>query len=290
MPKSSRHWPFVVTGQLESLADFSWPSVQILYNSRTNGTNDPSNLLNLLGRNDYCFNNHNYNNEIIYMRKFGLVVSLFAVLPVLSLSSSVQAALIEVNYTGTTTSVGASLTGTFSVGDSVQGTVVYDTTTPQDFASPTIAAYSAAIQSYDFLIGSYAGSATGTIRTYNDDPTFGDGAYFLGNTDVSAAQVGGQDLSRVQLFLNTNVLTTLTNLDLPSVGDLNQLWANNIAAGNINFIEFSGSGDDVRYSLNNVTAKVITDDEVVPAPATIALISLGLAGIGYKRRKQIKAA
>lgn len=230
------------------------------------------------------------NNEITNMRKPSFYGLLFTALSLFLLSAFVQAALIEVAYTGTTTSVGASLTGTFSVGDSVQGTVVYDTTTPQSSASPTIATYGAAIQSFDFLIGSYSGSATGNVRVYNDEPTFGDGAYFLGNADVSAAQVGGQDLSRVQLFLNTNILTTLSNLDLPSVSDLNQLWANNIAAGNINFIEFTGSGDDVRYSLSNVTAKIVTGDEEVPAPATLALLGLGLAGIGYGRRKQIKAA
>jgi len=77
---------------------------------------------------------------------------------------------------------------------------VYDTIPPQSSASPTIASYGAAIQSFDFLIGSYSGSATGNVSIYNDEPSFGDGVYFLGGTDVSVAQVGGQDLSRVQLF------------------------------------------------------------------------------------------
>ena len=56
----------------------------------------------------------------------------------------------------------------------------------------------------------------------------------------------------------------------------------------VGFEDLLGGGDldfnDFEFRLTNVI------DPPVPAPSVLALLGLGLAGIGYRRRKQIKAA
>ena len=56
----------------------------------------------------------------------------------------------------------------------------------------------------------------------------------------------------------------------------------------VGFEDLLGGGDldfnDFEFRLTNVI------DPPVPAPTVLALLGLGLAGIGYRRRKQIKAA
>lgn len=168
--------------------------------------------------------------------KTRLLIFSCLVIAVLSMAwnKTASATLIKVNYEGTVTTVDSELSGTFSINDAVSGMIIYDTaTSAPGGTSPKT--YPDVIQSFSLTIGGYTGSSTtGQINVYNDDATFGDAAGFQSFSDFTGASVGGLNLTRLQLYLNTKTaLNTLLDLDIPSVSDLNALWGVNIAAGNM---------------------------------------------------------
>lgn len=117
---------------------------------------------------------------------------------------------------------------------------------------------------------------SGTLLDSDDDglgfpfsvitATLSEGMYFLG-------------ISEFQSIFADNFLNTASAFE---PGDIATL-ALNINGG------FAGSavGSD---QLDQETAFFKVTVSSVPSPATVALVGLGVAGIGYSRRKQIKAA
>jgi hypothetical protein len=123
------------------------------------------------------------------------------------------------------------------------------------------------------------------LWTYNNAGNpFHDGAWFISQFPLYSHDgdpVGGFELNRLQFFLLAPDETTVPDLELPSLTDLGQLWQNNIAAGNINFMAFSNASDFgvVRYSLSTMTAREIS----VPEPSSVLLLSCALLAAGLAR-------
>lgn len=203
-------------------------------------------------------------------------------------SNASYAVIIDVDFTGEVNFVDSALAGTFSVSNFVSGSLSYSTTdTHTSSLTSTRAIYDQALQSFSLTIGSYMVNATGGNILVDNDNQAGSSAplrdwiIFQGVNAVSGASINGYDPNRLQFALSTETLTTLSDLDIPSVADLMNLWSVNNAAGNINFLAFTGL-NEARFSLSTMNANIRS----VPEPSTIALFGLAIIGLGLRRTRK----
>lgn len=80
--------------------------------------------------------------------------------------SSVIAALLTLNYSGSVTVVGPDLGGAFSLGDQVAGSLTYDPALAGSdslVANPNYGQYSGAVTDFNLTIGSYSATFVSSI-------------------------------------------------------------------------------------------------------------------------------
>ncbi len=140
------------------------------------------------------------------------------------------------------------------------------------------------------------GTATDPLYTYTEGATdtLGingvQGGIFWNITTLSANQLSFETIINVG-YATANIL--LTGLEA------NDNWLSAVITGTngVPILSYTG-GDTATLNFDNGVGQWYVGDTItitfesgsVPVPATLALTSLGLAALGYTRRKQVKAA
>jgi hypothetical protein len=205
------------------------------------------------------------------------------------LAGTCQAVPITFNFSGAVTRVNPGLLGTFSIGQSIVGSYTFESTTPgQSFSpggilDPSITYYPSVLTAYSASFGSYTVGLGGTgsyNRTFvvNHDPGSGADVYNVENVLPSGATVAGLVPGSIFFSFNDNTGSALSNGSLPQTTD--DLSAFGFLAHGA--LDFLAGGDLVRVEF--LISSVSTS---VAEPATLGLMALGLAGLGFVRRRRI---
>lgn len=217
--------------------------------------------------------------------KIFCLVAALSLIP--SFASSTNAAIVTLNFSGTVTSVDASLAPTFSVGQTLNGSYSFDTTTVARAGSNSTSAVFDALTAFNFSIGAYAASSVGApeIQVEDDPPgTFVDRYALVSRASdgLSGAAVNGNALIFFGFRMDDSTNTAITNaLVLPTNPSLSSFDSNSF------FILFGDPGSPVVVdgTLTSLT------NAAIPEPATIAIWSLGVLSctFGAARRRRAVA-
>lgn len=168
------------------------------------------------------------------------------------------------------------------------------------------------IAAFGLLNGAWlVGSAHAALAISDIDGTATDGLYTYteGATDtlgINGVQGGIfwniSTLSANQLFFQTIINVGYASANIVLMGlEANDDWLSAVITGTngVPTLSYTG-GDTATLNFNNGVGQWYTGDTItitfepttgtVPVPATLALTGLGLAALGYTRRKQAKTA
>ncbi len=225
--------------------------------------------------------------------KLLLVSAVFGLAALSIMAGSSRAALINYNFTGTAQTIvtGTPLDGTFSLGQSVSGSFVLDTSAPDINADPASGIFAGAITSISITIGSYSASATGgDAFTDNDFPedrveiaAFLNVGPFVGSASIAGPSVGGLDLGGILLSLQDSTLTALTSDALPSPISLTGFDS---TFGLLDFYDpFDLEADPTSLVFSLDSLETVTQ---LSEAGTLALLSLGMLSVAFVRRRKIQ--
>lgn len=194
-----------------------------------------------------------------------------------------RAATITYAYTGTVDTVYSPLGGTFAAGDAFTGTFVFDTEATGASCGIACAAYMSPLQTYSATVGSYTFAGVGYegIEDHSGDDywSFAAGRY---GTTVSGPAVSGLTLRRFVLQLRDPSGAALTGLSLvPPVLTDYPLARFELVFESVPNSIYLVSGTIASLSVAEPTPPT---PPAVPEPASLALLTTGLAGLAASRR------
>jgi hypothetical protein len=207
------------------------------------------------------------------------VRSLLCVLTCCVIASAAPVAVavpITFSFTGIVTNVDSPLAVEFSLGESVVGSYTFESTTADiDPGDPTTGHYDNAITAFTATFG---GDYTVTQGLDNDifvaDGLPGNDVYSLFLTNPTAPTVAGLSLGALSIGLIDTDSSVFSSDALP------------LTPPNLSDFEIDSSGTIYLGSPNQTMDFQLTSLTLVPEPTTLALATLGLVGIGYRRRKR----
>jgi hypothetical protein len=187
-----------------------------------------------------------------------------------------SATQLSYSFAGTLTSSFGSL----SAGDTFSGTYTIESSIAATGTSTTSFAVFNNLVSASLVVGSFSatiGPGAGLPELQQDNVPGADRYSLVGRNPVGSSLIGGLAISGFGFALfdstGTTVSNALTLLTNPNISDF---------TSNIFFI-FLGNPADPTVIVGSLTR--LTPRLTVPEPATLALVVVGLIGIGFSRRK-----
>lgn len=197
--------------------------------------------------------------------------------------STAEAAPITTSFTGTVYQVPAPLGGTFSIGDTIVGSVTYDATlTAADsnpspeigfYAGPGITDFTATIGGYNVGFG---GSLFISVHDNITTQPHSDRIDF--RASATGAAIGGSNPWYIQHGYQSNDPTRLSDDGVPTQTELTNFLPSE-GSGGPNHMAFNGADGVlvIRWNVDSV--------ETVPEPAAMLLMATSIAAAISRRRR-----
>ncbi len=215
------------------------------------------------------------------------LTGLFLSAILLVFSHSATAAIIKVDYDATVDVIGTDLIAdtTVQIGDSVAGSFSYDTTSLGSGISFSIS-----------IAGVTLSSSNPTIFVQNNQQNGiatnpADGLIVLGVIDSGALALNSYDADYIQFGLReeNSVLQLWDDTNLPDLSDWGLVTTTIINNPSWHFVSFdtpdnTGTLGEVRWSVDSFSVT-----QQVPEPVSLSLFALGMAGLGFTRRRKLAA-
>jgi hypothetical protein len=199
----------------------------------------------------------------------------------LSLSASgASASIITYNFAGTLTSS----FGTLNSGDPFSGSYTIDSSVAPRGSSTSSFSFFDDLLSATLTVGSFSatiGPGSGLPELQQDNVAGADRYGLVGRNPVGSSQIGGLDISSIGFRLDDTTGTAISDaIILLTNPTLSSFTSNTF------LLFFSGPTGQFE-----VVTGTLSSLSTAPEPATLALLCLGLAGLGlarlgFSRRKQ----
>lgn len=233
-------------------------------------------------------------------KNFSKALKILAAAPLLAGSMAASAALIEINYEGTVDSTYGDGAG-YSVGAFLSGTFVLDTDLlPGDRnGSASVADYYQTSTNHgDFLTGGVDNDNGLYDRLYISDYNNGPEQFYVMDRDYSYTYVNSANRSYSDRYVNVNAydnnnLNFLSGVTAEQVFNLNtgdaQYMRGTIYDRSYDIVNGATTSNTYGYATFALTGLSVGPASV-PAPTSVALLGLGLLGLGAARRRKARAA
>jgi hypothetical protein len=150
------------------------------------------------------------------------------------------------------------------------------------FGTPTDQVSNSAVgDSFDMLFGltnTFAVSFNPLV--FDQAATAGVGAFDIRVFDTSNTLILGPTQITAAAFTNPTTHVGIVAMAGEDIGRINLFGTGSIAGGGT--VDFTGADN-----INVYTAGQVTPPPTIPEPATLALFGLGLAGLGFSRRRKV---